>query len=93
MRLAKALIRLRVCAGWSEPLLVAHTTLLEISCRGSIIDYSLNLKKICFASFIYGFNASVKNSVDLDQLASSEKPVFGGLLITQAQTSLRIRAV
>ena len=34
-RLAKALIRLRVCAGWSEPLLVAYTTLLEISCRGS----------------------------------------------------------
>ena len=35
--LAKALIRLRVCAGWSEALLVAHTTLLEISCRGSIM--------------------------------------------------------
>ena len=35
--LAKALIRLHVCAGWSEPLLVAHTTLLEISCHGSII--------------------------------------------------------
>ena len=34
-RQAKALIRLRVCAGWSEPLLVAHTTMLEISCRGS----------------------------------------------------------
>ena len=33
--LAKALIRLRVCAGWSEPLLVAHTTLLEISSCGS----------------------------------------------------------
>ena len=33
-RLAQALIRLRVCAGWSETLLVAHTTLLEISCRG-----------------------------------------------------------
>ena len=30
-RLTKALIRLRVCAGWSESLLVAHTTLLEIS--------------------------------------------------------------
>ena len=28
-RLAKALIRLRVCAGWSEALLVAHTILLE----------------------------------------------------------------
>ena len=36
-RLAKALISLRVCAGWSEPLLVAHTTLLEISCCGSNI--------------------------------------------------------
>ena len=34
-RLAKALIRLRVCAGWSEPLLVAHTWLLEIKCPGS----------------------------------------------------------
>ena len=28
-RLAMALIRLRVCAGWFEPFLVAHTTLLE----------------------------------------------------------------
>ena len=31
------LIRLRVCTGWSEALLVAHTTLLEISCRRSYI--------------------------------------------------------
>ena len=36
MQQAKALISLRVCAGWYEPLLVAHTTLLEISCTGSI---------------------------------------------------------
>ena len=35
MRLANALNRLRICAGWSEPLLVAQATLLEISCRGS----------------------------------------------------------
>ena len=34
-RLAKAPIRLRIWAGWSEALLVAQTTLLEISCRGS----------------------------------------------------------
>ena len=34
-RLAKALIRLRVCTGWSEALLVALTTLLEISCHCS----------------------------------------------------------
>ena len=37
-RLVKALIRLRVCAGWSEPLLVALTTLLEIPCRGSYVN-------------------------------------------------------
>ena len=35
LRLAKALISLPVCAGWSEPLLAAHTTLLEISCHNS----------------------------------------------------------
>ena len=36
-RPAKALVRLRVCADWSEPFLLAHTTLFEISCHGSII--------------------------------------------------------
>ena len=36
-QLANALIGLRVCSGWSEPLLVAHTTLLEISCHGSFV--------------------------------------------------------
>ena len=39
-RVAKALISLHVCAGWSEPLLVAHTTLLEISSHGSFGDQS-----------------------------------------------------
>ena len=33
-RQAKALVRLRICAGWSEAMLVTHTTLLEISCHG-----------------------------------------------------------
>ena len=32
-----ALISLSVCAGWSEPLLVAHTTLFGISCHGSFV--------------------------------------------------------
>ena len=36
-RPAKALISLRVCAGWSESLLVAHTIFLEISCHGSYV--------------------------------------------------------
>ena len=41
-RPAKALIRLRVCAGWSEQLLVTQT-LLEISCHGSYASsHSLN---------------------------------------------------
>ena len=26
-----------ICADWSEPLLVTHTTLLEIACRGSYV--------------------------------------------------------
>ena len=45
-QLAKALIILRVCSGWSEALLVAHTTLLEISCRGSLILFVLSY---CFS--------------------------------------------
>ena len=42
-RQTKALIRLRVYAGWSVPLLVAHATLLEISCCGSILFNQLLL--------------------------------------------------
>ena len=42
-RLAKALIRQCVCAGWSETLLVAHTTFLEISCHGSNVSYELEI--------------------------------------------------
>ena len=40
--LAMALIRLPVCAGWSEPLLVKHTTLLEISCCRSYIPLAFS---------------------------------------------------
>ena len=42
-QLAKALVSLPVCAGWSEPLLVVHTTLLEITCRVSYMVDSLTL--------------------------------------------------
>ena len=51
-RLAKALIRLRVCAGWSEALLVAHTTLLEIPCCSSN-----DLKDIYFFEVLFVFVA------------------------------------
>ena len=42
MRLAKALINLRVCAGWSEPLLDAHTTVGNLMSR---LKY--NSRNIC----------------------------------------------
>ena len=41
-RLANALIRLHVCAGWSEPLLVTQTTLMEILCCGSNVGADLS---------------------------------------------------
>ena len=50
---AKALIRLRVCAGWSEPLLVAHTTLLEISCHGSFHNLMNLLKYVVYQVSIW----------------------------------------
>ena len=55
-QLAKALIRLRECAGWSEPLLVAHTTLLEISCTGSNVFARIaEAVWSCSALFVYDF--------------------------------------
>ena len=36
-QLAKALIKLHICTGWSKPLLVAYTTLLEISCAAQMV--------------------------------------------------------
>ena len=60
-RLAKALISLRVCAGWSEPLLVAHTTLLEISHHGSIMILKLmiNVSRILYAVLFFIGNESI----------------------------------
>ena len=49
-RLANTLIRLCIFAGWSEPLLVPHTTLLEISCRGSDMHVVLVLSFVYFSS-------------------------------------------
>ena len=49
----KALIRLQVCADWSEALLVAHTTLLEISCCGSfVILTSSSLSFLFFPDYL-----------------------------------------
>ena len=44
---------MRVCAVWSEPLLVAHTTLLEIACLGSytIVKQPCYFAKECDLEF------------------------------------------
>ena len=47
-----------VCAGWSKVLLVAHTTLLEISCHGLFIWTSYdkgNFSSFCRCKFFYCF--------------------------------------
>ena len=69
-RLAKALIRLRLGEGWSEALLMATTTLLEISCRGSyMLDSSVTISafihKLCKWAHLYcwQFNQLVTNGL------------------------------
>ena len=43
-RLAKALIRLHICAGWSEPLLVAHATLQRLKWNSQVyVNLGFNL--------------------------------------------------
>ena len=66
-RQAKALIRLRLCAGWSEPLMVAHTNVLEILFRGLLIFVTEYETVFCDAfdwrfSFIIAQNALLKLS-------------------------------
>ena len=67
-----ALIRLRVCAGWSEPLLVAHTTLLEISCHGSIIKKLLEPQAHIIEVQIQ-CTASVHNFLNISRFLFSKK--------------------
>ena len=60
-----ALIRLRVCAGWSEPLLVAHTTLLEISCLGWFIIMFLTWRRVLYLApgyYVHQSKAKLKKS-------------------------------
>ena len=65
-RPATALIRLRVCAGWSEALLVTHITLLEISSRSSNFNAYYNVKQLRnMQACAYASNASICLSVFL----------------------------
>ena len=61
-RLAKVLIRLRACAGWSEALLVANTKLLEISCTGSI---DMSLQKLTCADWSVTLNLNATIQIDV----------------------------
>ena len=73
-QLAKALIRLRICAYWSEPLLVAHTTLLEISCRSSSPLFHQHRRHtvayVADSGRLYTFGSGI-----LSQLGTGEKGV------------------
>ena len=59
-QLAKALIRLHVCAGWSEILLVAHTILLEISRSSSFYIYVIMTE--CQGIRMYSLHSALCNS-------------------------------
>ena len=61
MQLAKAMIRLRICAVWSETLLVTNTTLFEISCHGSNIYH----KDHCFALEASSLNGDPERQIFL----------------------------
>ena len=68
-RLVMALIRLRVCAGWSKALLVIHTTFLEIPCHGSYdIFQSVN------NSMIFSNQSITKVLIRLNQCAGLSAP-------------------
>ena len=64
MLLAKSPIRLRVCAGRSEPLPVAHITLLLVCnvCEGSILGRYVKPSTI----YTYNISCNLANSKDLD---------------------------
>ena len=66
-RQAKALIRLHLLAGWSEPLLVPHTTLLEISqVLVALIHTIASVSHWHISSFIY--NCIARNCANSFQL-------------------------
>ena len=76
-RLANALIRLRVCAGWSEPLLVAHTTLLEISCRGTFILKYCNHFYCCIQTCCFVGIVSVTSTLHYQRTCRPVKYIRG----------------
>ena len=70
-RLTRALIRLRICAGWSESLLVAHTTLLAISCCGSIIEKKtqmLDMVTVCEIVHFFDQNSKCQSCQNTHKL-------------------------
>ena len=72
-RQAKALISLRVCAGWSEPLLVVHTSLLEISCRGSNF-----MKALCGSVSQFPLSTFINVSIRIIALYVTHELLKGG---------------
>ena len=75
-RLAKALISLRECAGWSAALLVAHTTLLKISCHDSYIELQLlhfHFAKVTCHCYLFHINWPNDTNLRVHSLNLSRK--------------------
>ena len=70
-RLAKALIRLCICTGWSKLLVLAHTTLLEISYYGPYIGVRnalrLYIRTKLHLSYKEPVNSFIKNMQQLSK--------------------------
>ena len=62
-----------MCAGWSEPLVVAHTctTLLEISCHGSNVFEVQDTIIALLILVVLSLDLSFLNTAGPDQLASN----------------------
>ena len=89
-----ALIRLHVCAGWSEALLVAHTALLEIPCHGSYLEYGPAHKSLILIAFLsnecWGESVHIQSmdvDVESDKIYTSSfagylsMSIFGGFCV------------
>ena len=96
-RLVKTLIGLRVRADWSEPLLVAHTTALEISRRGSYLNIMCSLRfshflfiTLCIDCIIYRILGGVFCKADT-ALAGDGVVIFVAISMTQCCFHLHFR--
>ena len=87
-RLAKSQIRLGVCAGWSEHLLVAHTTLLEMSCRGSFFFFFFADKDVLIKATKNGIGLAKKELKQLFAIICHKSHTIKKVGVTEVLTNI-----